>query len=68
MMLTRTFSPVEFISYQFILAWISEDMGGVRTAYFYDLALRQDLSCFLHAAGSILCADQVFKKRRATLP
>ena len=40
-MITRAFDPVVFLGYQWQLARIAAEHGGTRTAYFYDVAVRQ---------------------------
>ena len=44
MLITKAFSPLEFMSYQYILVWIAEEWGGVRTAYLCDLKCRQEMA------------------------
>ena len=39
--ITKVFEPVVLLGYQWQLSRIAAEHGGTRTAYFYDLALRQ---------------------------
>ena len=44
MVVTKVFDPVHLIGYQLILSRVAEEFGGARTAYYYDLLLRQKLA------------------------
>ena len=44
MIITKTLTPIDLLSYQSILCRISEEYGGVRSAYYYDLLQRQKLA------------------------
>ena len=52
MVLTKVITPVQLLSYQVILASVSEEWGGARTAYYYDLLLRQELAKELERGGT----------------
>ena len=40
MIMTKAFTPVDLLSYTFILTQVSEEYGGAKTAYVYDLLQR----------------------------
>ena len=44
MVVTKVLDPVHLIGYQLILSRVAEEFGGARTAYYYDLLLRQKLA------------------------
>ena len=44
MIVTKTLSPTDVLSYQMVLCRISEEYGGTRTAYYYDALQRQKLA------------------------
>ena len=44
MIVTRAMTAEMLIAYQMVLARVAEEFGGVRTAYYYDLLLRQQLA------------------------
>ena len=44
MIITKVMDPVHLIGYQLILTRVAEECGGARTAYYYDLLLRQKLA------------------------
>ena len=51
-MITRAFDPVVFLGYQWQLARIAAEHGGTRTAYFYDVAVRQKVRARARARRS----------------
>ena len=44
MVITKVMDPVHLIGYQLVLTRVAEECGGARTAYYYDLLLRQKLA------------------------
>ena len=44
MVITKVMDPVHLIGYQLVLTRVAEECGGERTAYYYDLLLRQKLA------------------------
>ena len=52
MVLTKVLTPVQLLSYQVVLASVAEEWGGARTAYYYDLLLRQELAKELERGGT----------------
>ena len=40
----KSWTPVHLIGYKLILSRVAEEFGGARTAYYYDLLLRQKLA------------------------
>ena len=44
MVVTKILDPVHLIGYQLILSRVAEEIGGARTAYYYNLLLRQKLA------------------------
>ena len=44
MVVTKVLDPVHLIGYQLVLTRVAEEFGGARTAYYYDLLLRQKLA------------------------
>ena len=44
MVVTKVLDPVHLIGYQLVLTRVAEECGGARTAYYYDLLLRQKLA------------------------
>ena len=44
MIASKVFSPIDLLSYQYILSMVSEEFGGVKTAYYYDLLMRQRIA------------------------
>ena len=63
MVITKVMDSVHLIGYQLVLTRVAEECGGARTAYYYDLLLRQKLAkelengaAFVH--GFLLNLDQ----------
>jgi len=56
MVITKVFEPVHLVSYQYILVWIAEEWGSVRTAYYYDLLQRQEMAKALERGETNLTA------------
>lgn len=67
MIVTKTLSPVDIISYQLVLCRIAEEYGGVRAAYYYDLLLRQKLAKALQNAPDVDVAAFLNKVDHDTL-
>ena len=44
MVITKVMDPAHLIGYQLVLTRVAEECGGARTAYYYDLLLRQKLA------------------------
>ena len=44
MIITKVMDPAHLIGYQLVLTRVAEECGGARTAYYYDLLLRQKLA------------------------
>ena len=44
MVVTKILDPVHLIEYQLILSRVAEEIGGARTAYYYNLLLRKKLA------------------------
>ena len=44
MIITKVMNPAHLIGYQLVLTRVAEECGGARTAYYYDLLLRQKLA------------------------
>ena len=44
MVIPKVMDPVHLIGYQLVLTRVAEECGGARTAYYYDLLLRQKLA------------------------
>ena len=44
MIMFDSFTPVDLLSYQYLLVWISEEWGGVRTAYYYGMLNRTQMA------------------------
>ena len=55
MVVTKILDPVHLIGYQLILSRVADEIGGARTAYYYNLLLRQKLAKELEN-GSASCA------------
>ena len=53
MIITKALTPVDVLSYQLILCRVSEEFGGVRTAFYYDILQRQKLAKALQNTPSI---------------
>ena len=51
MVLTKAATLVDIVAYQLVLIRIAEEYGGSRTAYYYDLLLRQKLAKYLERSG-----------------
>ena len=47
MVVTKVLDPVHLFGYQLVLTRVAEECGGARTAYYYDLLLRQKLAKIL---------------------
>ena len=44
MIILRVIDPMQLLAYQYLLVWVSEEWGGVRVSYHYDLLLRQEMA------------------------
>ena len=53
MIVTKAISPIDLLSYQLILCRVSEEFGGVRAAYYYDVLQRQKLAKALQNTPSL---------------
>ena len=53
--ITQVFAPVVLLAYQWQLSRIAGEHGGTRTAYFYDIAMRQKagMLCWGGAPGAM---------------
>ena len=54
MIVTQVFGLADFMAYQVLLARISEEYGGVRTAYYYDMLQRQAMAKALERGEKVL--------------
>jgi hypothetical protein len=55
MIVLKNFTAVDLCSYQYVLASISEEFGGSRTAYYYDLLVRKRIAMDLeNGSGTII--------------
>jgi len=52
MIITKVITPVQLLSYISILVNISEEYGGTKTAYYYDLLARQHMAKTLHSGST----------------
>ena len=44
MAILQVIEPMQLLAYQYLLVWVAEEWGGVRTAYHYDLLMRQEMA------------------------
>ena len=64
MVVTKILNPVHLIGYQLILSRVAEEIGGARTAYYYNLLLRQKLAKELeNGAASVHGFSDAFGSR-----
>ncbi len=56
MVIMKAITPIDLLAYQLVLTNLSEEHGGTRTTYYYDLLLRQKLAKQLQQGSTAITA------------
>ena len=67
MILTKVITPVQYMAYEMLLVRLSEERGGTRVVYYYDLLLRQKLARALEQGDDDQLDALLFKLDRDVL-